>query len=158
VTQFEVRGREGQNRRCRQSTGPVIHEFQGLLVGVIPYQLTIEAHPTYLHARVSGERTPENALRFLKEVFEACVRTGHSSALLEMQFSGPSLATGDIFRVISQRSPEGAALRRIAYVEASMSDPAKARFAETVATNRAVNVRLFTDVVEAARWLGMEAN
>jgi hypothetical protein len=34
-----------------------------------------------------------------------------------------------------------------------MSDMIKARFAETVAINRAVNVRLFRDVAEAARWL-----
>jgi hypothetical protein len=116
--------------------------------------LTIEVRPTYLHAKVAGDRTPANALRFLEEVFSACVRSGHSNALLEMQLSGPSLSTSEIFRVISQRSRDGAALRKIAYVEASMSEAAKARFAETVAINRAVNVRLFEDVAEAARWLG----
>jgi hypothetical protein len=37
--------------------------------------------------------------------------------------------------------PEGTKLQRIAYVQASMTDPAKPRFAETVAVNRGVNVR-----------------
>jgi hypothetical protein len=116
--------------------------------------LTIEERPTYLHARVVGERTPANALRFLEEAFQACVRGGHVKALLEMRFSGPSLNTTEIFRVISQRSLDGATLRRIAYVEATASDLTQARFAETVAINRTVRVRLFTDVAEAAHWLG----
>ena len=117
------------------------------------YELTIEERPTYLHAKVTGERTPENALRFLEEVYAACVASGRSDALLEMRLSGPSLGTSGIFRVISERSPDGSRLRRIAYVEGSMGDPAKARFAETVAVNRNVNVRLFPDVAAAARWL-----
>jgi hypothetical protein len=34
-----------------------------------------------------------------------------------------------------------------------MEDPEGARFAETVALNRGVNVRLFAGVEEARRWL-----
>ncbi len=120
---------------------------------MLRYELTIDVRPAYLHAKVVGERTPENASRFLKEVFAACVGSSRQDALLEMRFSGPSLNMSDIFRVISQGSADGARLRRIAYVEASVTDMAKSRFAETVAINRAVNVRLFGDVAEAARWL-----
>ena len=76
-----------------------------------------------------------------------------AAALLEMKLTGPSLDAGSIFRVISQSSPEGTKLRRIAYVEASIADPSKAQFAESVAVNRGVNVRLFPDVAAAARWL-----
>jgi hypothetical protein len=121
---------------------------------LIPYKLTIEERPTYVHATVVGDRTPQNALRFLEEAFAACVKSGLSDLLLEMQFSGPSMNTTDIFRVISQRSMDGATLRKIAYVETSMSELPNARFAETVAINRAVKVRLFNDVAEAVRWLG----
>ena len=118
-----------------------------------PYRLNLEERPAYLHATVVGERTPENALRYLDEVYAACVRTGLSNVLLEMRFSGPSLGAPAVFHVVSQRSAEGARLRKVAYVEASMDGPLKARFAETVAVNRAVNIRLFFDVAEAARWL-----
>lgn len=120
---------------------------------MVPYQLTVDELPTYLHARVVGERTPENALRYLEEVYAACVRAGRSNVLLEMKFSGPSLGAPAIFHVISQASADGARLRKVAYVETSMDGPLKARFAETVALNRAVNVRLFLGVAEAARWL-----
>jgi hypothetical protein len=120
---------------------------------VIPYQLTILERPGYLHARVEGERTPENALRFLKEVYEACVQRGRWEALLEVRLAGPSLEIPDIYDVISQASADGAKLRRIAYVDATTSDAGRASFAETVAVNRSVNVRLFADVSDAARWL-----
>ena len=122
----------------------------------IPYDLTVETRRGFLHARVIGERTPENAMRFLREAHDECVRAGHSKVLLEMCLTGPSLPAGDIFRVISARSAEGAKLSRIAYVEANMGDPMRARFAETVAVNRAVNVRLFQDVAAAEQWLAGE--
>lgn len=120
---------------------------------VAAYQSTLEERPGYLHARVVGPRTPENAQRFLAEVYAACVRTGLKNVLLEMSFTGPSLGAPGVFSVISQASADGAKLGRIAYVEASADGPGKAQFAETVARNRAVNVRLFPDVAQAARWL-----
>jgi hypothetical protein len=115
--------------------------------------VTIEEQPTYLHAKLVGERTPNNLLRFLEEVHAACVKLDRSAVLLEMDLSGPSLDVGAIFSVIAQRSPEGAKLHKIAYVEDSMADPARARFAETVALNRGVNVRLFGDLDAARQWL-----
>jgi hypothetical protein len=117
------------------------------------YHLTIEERPSYLHARVIGARNPENALRFLKEVYEACVNRGYSAVLLEMNLSGPSLDSASIFRVISQQSPDATRLQKIAYVDASTSDPERPRFAETVAINRGVNVRMFQDLDAAIQWM-----
>ena len=119
----------------------------------IPYHLTIQEQPTYLHATVTGTHSPENALRFLKEVHEACMKAGKPAALLEMNLVGPSLDATSIFRVISERSGEGVKLRKIAYVDASSRDPEKMRFAETVAVNRGVNVRLFQDLAKAKEWM-----
>jgi hypothetical protein len=119
----------------------------------VPYHLTIEEHPTYLHATVAGTHSPENALRFLKEAHEACVKSGKTAVLLEMNLVGPSLDATSIFRVISERSGEAVKLRKIAYVDASSRDPEKMRFAETVAVNRGVNVRLFQDLAEAKEWM-----
>lgn len=116
------------------------------------YQLTVEQRPAYVHARVQGERTPENALRFLRESYLACVNSGRSALLLEMNLSGPSLSTTQIFDVIAERAPDGTKLDRIAFVEGS-PDLSQAYFAETVAMNRGVNVRLFPNVAAAASWL-----
>jgi hypothetical protein len=118
-----------------------------------PYRLTLEEHPGYLHATAEGKRTPENVRRFLEDAYRACVEKDRSSLLLEMRLSGPTLETTAIFNVISQRATDGAKLRRIAYIDPLTSSMAQARFAETVAVNRGVNVRLFADVETAARWL-----
>lgn len=117
------------------------------------YQLTLEERPGYLRAKVVGERTRENALRFLEEAYSACVMSGHSALLLEMRLSGPSLDTASILEVISQRAPDGMRLRKIAYVQPLVADPAMPYFAEQVAINRGVNVRLFQNVDAAAAWL-----
>ena len=120
----------------------------------MPYHLTIEENPSYLHAKVTGTHNAENARRFLVEVHEACVRGNYSAVLLEMNLSGPSLSTVSIFDVISERSPDALKLKRIAYVDAgSERDPRQARFAETVARNRGVRVRLFRNVDDAERWI-----
>ena len=120
---------------------------------MIEYQVTIERRATYLHARVVGQRTPENVMAFLQQVHAACVRSKRSDVLLEIQMSGASLDPFSIFRVISARAEDGAKLGKIAYVESSMSNKKKAKFAENLAMNRRVNVRLFDDVASAARWL-----
>jgi hypothetical protein len=120
------------------------------------YELTIEDRSHYLHARVEGTRTPENAMRFLKESGEACRRLGRDSVLLEMNLAGPSLGTSSIFGVISQSTPSGLTLRRVAYVEPPPRTPSGAEFAETIAKNRGVNVRLFRDVAGAHAWLSEE--
>ena len=117
------------------------------------YRLTLQSHPKYLHASVTGSHTPENVARFLREVHEACMSQGIGCVLVEVNFTGPSLATGSIYDVVSRQSSQAKLLRKIAYVDASPRDDGKKKFAETVALNRGVNVRLFPDVAQARRWL-----
>jgi len=124
--------------------------------GMMSYQLTIEARPGYVHAKAVGERTPGNALRFLQEAYAACMKSGRDALLLEMAFSGPSLSTTHIFNVLSERVPTGRGLRKIAYVQTEFDDPAMPYFAETVAVNRGVNVRMFQSVDTAEQWLAEE--
>ena len=117
------------------------------------FRITIAEKASYLHVTAEGPRTPENAQRVLREAYEACVKAGKSALLLELNFSGPSLSPLDIYRVITGGAADGSRLRRIAYVQAEAPDPTAPRFAETVATNRGVNVRLFRDVASASEWL-----
>ena len=118
------------------------------------YRLVVTERPGWLHATGSGDNVPRNVHRFLREAYAACVAHGRDCLLLELAFTGESLPTGAIFSIVSERSTDGAKLRRIAYVDDRFADdPEKARFAETVALNRAVNVRLFRGVGEAERWL-----
>jgi hypothetical protein len=121
------------------------------------YRLTITQRPSFLHASVVGPNTPQNVLRFLEQAYAACVERGQGALLLEMNLSGPSIGSANIFNVIAQRSADGAKLRKIAYVDRIERDPEKVRFAETVAVNRGVNVRVFPDIEAAGRWLVEDA-
>src|SRR5213078_1351367 len=97
------------------------------------YRLTVEQWRTYVHAKVVGERTPENVLRFLRDSYTACVNCGRSAVLLEMHLFGPSLTTGHVFELIATWVPDARKLRKIAYVEGSVDDPNTPAFFETVA-------------------------
>jgi hypothetical protein len=119
------------------------------------YLVTLTVHPTYLHAKGEGPRTPENALRFFREAHDACMDAGLRAILLEMAFTGPGFEPSTILNLVTERSAEGAKLRRIAYVERAAT-ASRAQLAETMAVNRGVNVRLFPDLGDAKRWL-MEA-
>jgi hypothetical protein len=117
------------------------------------YQLTIEEHPLYLHAKASGTHSAENVLRFLRETHAACDERGRDAVLVEVGFTGPSLDAGDIFKVIMERSESGKRLRKIGYVDPTPRDRERVKFAENVAFNRGVNVRLFQDVESAKAWM-----
>lgn len=119
----------------------------------MPYQLTIVEHSDYVHAIATGTHSAQNVLRFLAEAYEACVKRGHTSVLVEVNFTGPSLDVTSIYRVISQRVAEATKLARVAYVDSSGRDANRKEFAESVALNRGVNVRLFSDLEAARRWL-----
>jgi hypothetical protein len=120
----------------------------------MPYHLTIADKPAYLHARVTGTHSAENIRRFLEEVHETSVRLNHSAVLLEMNLSGLSLAATRIFDIITERSRYALRFERIAYVDVSAErEPEKMRFAETVAINRGVRVRLFRSLEDAERWI-----
>jgi hypothetical protein len=121
------------------------------------YRLTIEPHETYVQARLDGVRTPENLLRYLREAYLACLQHGKRDLLLEINLVNADLDSSSIYRVVVQRAADGAKLGRIAYVETGVTSLAKARFAETVAVNRAVNVRLFPTLREARAWLESES-
>jgi hypothetical protein len=115
--------------------------------------LTIEERPTYVYARADGDLTPANALRFLEEAYAACLKSGKPDVLLDMQLHGPDLNTTNVYEVIAQRAADGSKLRKLAYVPFQRDDRSMAYFAETVAVNRGVNVRLFESVTAAERWL-----
>ena len=117
------------------------------------YLATFDVREHYVHARVVGPRSPENARRFLQETHAACVRSGKAAVLLEMNFTGPSLDAAAIFKVISGAAAEGTGLRKVAYMDPAARDPGRPLFATNVAANRGVNVRFFGDAEEASRWL-----
>jgi len=119
------------------------------------YDFSIRRMPTYLHFAVTGDNTPENVRRSLRDVIDACTRLACSRVLLEEHFAGPSLGTVEIFEIVSEGSRKSSpAVAQIAYVDTNPEhDSNMLGFAETVAVNRGVQIRLCATVAEAEAWL-----
>ena len=117
----------------------------------MPYELTIQPKPTYLHAIVTGTMSREDVAAYLEEVRVACLNRGSRALLVEERLEGPRLGALDVFEIVSSisRSDLGE-LRAIAYVD--VTAPQAQRFAETVAVNRGMPVAVFPSVQDAERW------
>jgi hypothetical protein len=117
------------------------------------YVLRIEQKPTYLHAVVTGHNTRNNVLHYLEELLRECAARDCWYVLVEERLEGPRLGTMDVFEIASQRGrPLGTRVRGIAYVDVNAAGDLM-KFAEDVAVNRGIPVRMFRTVEEAGQWL-----
>ena len=126
----------------------------------MPHQVEIEPKGTYLQARVTGDNTPEDVEAYLSKVRDACLAHHCQRLLIEEHLLGASIGTFLVFDIVSRPSLEARnTIRRIAHVDTNVAHQRPAmRFAETVALNRGLNVKLFSTVSEAERWLASEAD
>jgi hypothetical protein len=117
------------------------------------YHLTIESRPGYLHAVVTGENSRDNVLRYLKELHAECRARKCFRVLLEERLEGPRLPLMDVFDIASLGSRNAVGeIEAIAYVDVNVQGDLM-QFAETVATNRAMPVKMFATVADAEQWL-----
>jgi hypothetical protein len=117
------------------------------------YQLQITEKPTYLHAVVTGKNTLENVTGYLKELLRECEARQCFNVLIEERLTGRRLETWDVYQIASDQSTLARGFfRSIAFVDVNASGELM-KFAETVANNRGVPVRLFATVAEAEDWL-----
>ncbi len=119
------------------------------------YQLTIDEKAGYLHFRVTGPNTPDTVRGYLADIYYACAQRNTPAILVEENLSGRGLGLFDIFEVASEGSEKTwPYIRRIAYVDLNPEhSQADMKFAETVAVNRGLNVRVFATVQDAQAWL-----
>jgi hypothetical protein len=124
------------------------------------YSFTVHRTQDYLHVKVSGINCPDTVLGYMAEVRDACVRESCSRVLIEENLEGPSLSTAAVYGVVSRGSQNAAALvMKIAFVDVNPNhDPGLMKFAETVAVNRGVEVRVFKNVTAAEQWLKSETS
>ncbi len=121
----------------------------------MPYSLSLEPRPGYLHAQVTGSNEAQTVLDYTAEIHQACVEHGLRAVLIEENLSGPSIRLSAVLGIIMQRAPDAAKLlKRIALIDHNPEhDPSRMEFAEDVAANRGVNLRLFNSVAAAEQWL-----
>jgi len=117
------------------------------------YKLTLQQKPAYLHASVTGENSRENVARYLQELRRECVARTCSRVLVEERLEGARLGTSDVFAIVMDESSRAVGVfQAIAYVDVNAGGDMM-KFAENVALNRGVPVRLFGTVAEAEKWL-----
>ena len=117
------------------------------------YQLSVLAQPTYLHFVVSGENSRENVSRYMQEVLRECTERQCFRVLIEERLVGPRLGTLQVFSMVSSGSERFLGiLKAMAYVDVNAEGDLM-QFAETVAVNRAIPVRVFAGVAAARAWL-----
>ena len=117
------------------------------------FSLEINEKATYLHAVVTGKNSKENVLNYLKKVLHECAARNISKVLIEERLEGPRLGTLDVFSVSSEGASKALGkLKAMAYVDIN-AEGNLMKFAETVAVNRGLPVRVFSTVTEAEKWL-----
>lgn len=107
-----------------------------------------------VHIDDKGELSPHHGDRG-QHPRDACLAHGCSRVLVEENLQGPSVGLVTIFNLVSRKSQGAwAAVDQFAYVDVNPAhDQPAMKFAETVAVNRGLNVRLFSNTTEAAAWL-----
>lgn len=117
------------------------------------YEVSFEQNAGYLHAIVTGMNSRENVVRYLADIYNECVARGCFRVLIEEHLKGPRLETIDVFDIASKGRDRGAVrLPTIAYVDVNAT-AGLMRFAEDVAVNRGIYIRVFPSVADAVRWL-----
>ena len=117
------------------------------------YKLTITQKPAYLHAIITGVNSRENVECYLDDIRRECTSRGCFRVLIEERLEGPRLGTIDVFRIAAEGSGRALGIfKAIAYVDVNAEGDLM-EFAETVAVNRFLAVKLFSSVSDAEKWL-----
>jgi hypothetical protein len=118
------------------------------------YKININPESGYIYAHVTGKESLENSWAYWREIAAACAEHGFSKVLVEDYLEG-EISTLDVHTFGKEFTKKtGIPLgTKIASVSLPKKLPEQ-QFAETVAVNWAgVNVKVFTDINEAKKWL-----
>jgi hypothetical protein len=119
------------------------------------YDFSVTKKQGYLHIKVLGDNAPETVHRWLADGLKACAEFKCSRVLIEENLSGKSLTTIDTFFLVAEGSKLAwQTVTQVAYLNLSPEqNPQELRFIETVAVNRGLNLKVFTKVADAEKWL-----
>lgn len=119
------------------------------------YTMTVTQKPGYLHVKVAGDNVPETIASYLMEVRETCARLKCPVVLIEESLDGPALSSTEVFQLAAEGSRDTwPDVQRVAFVDTMPGRPfEQMKFAEDVAVNRGLEVRVFRTVGEAEAWL-----
>ena len=117
------------------------------------YQLKIEQKPGYLHFTVTGRNSPDTVASYMQEVIQEVTARRCPRVLIEENLEGPRLGTMDVFTMVTAGAKRyHGMLEALAFVDLN-DEGGVMRFAEDVAVNRGIPVRVFRNVEGAEQWL-----
>ncbi len=124
------------------------------------YILNAELRSSYLYITVTGENTYDNVVSYLSEVRDKCMQYKCPNVLIVENLVGPGLDTFNIYDLISKVHEQTLQMvRKIAYVDINPAHNADAmKFAENVAVNLGVFVRVFLTIPAAEQWMVKQEN
>lgn len=119
------------------------------------YQLDVIRTGDYLHIKVSGENSAEAVAGYLHDGLALSQNTGCPFILVEDGLTGPDLDLEVVFEITSQASAAAqSAVKKVAFVKTTPGhDRSLVRFAENLAANRAVDLRVFPTIAAAEQWI-----
>jgi len=119
----------------------------------VSYELTIEHKADYLHFIVRGRNTTDNVTRYMQEVIHECAARKCFRVLIEERLEGPRLGTMEVFSMVTSGAKRyQGMLEALAFVDLN-AEGGVMRFAEDVAVNRGIPVRVFRTLDGAQQWL-----
>jgi hypothetical protein len=101
---------------------------------------------------VTGVNSVENVVAYLQQLRQECEARGCFRVLIEERLEGPRLRTLDVFQIASQGVVGASRIDAMAFVDVNAEGDLM-KFAETVAANRGLPIRLFSSVSDAKTWL-----
>src|SRR5579872_6926712 len=123
------------------------------------HSVSADFRSSFLHVKVEGDNTFADVSGYLESVARLCDQHGCAYVLIEENLKGPSLGTISVFDIASRGAERARPLiRAMAYVDANPEhNRGDMQFAETVAVNRGLTVRVFPSVAEAEPWIRQQA-
>ena len=122
------------------------------MAAAMSYELKVEQRDGYLSIQVTGENKAENVIDCMREISELCTAADCYYILVHECLDGPRLDTLAVFNVAAEGSLKALGqFDAVAYVDERMGDMAD--FAETVAVNRGMPLRMFTNLKQATSWI-----
>jgi hypothetical protein len=118
-----------------------------------PYELSFEYRPQYLYAYVRGEQDSyEISKQYWQEVADECKKSGCKKVLIEENLR-ENISMPDMYQFASEILQLGFFGIRVAFVDLQEEQQQLNKFGETVATNRGLFSRIFSNSEEAESWL-----
>lgn len=117
------------------------------------YELHFESKAGYLHACVRGTSTRlKESLERWQQIAAQCNQRGFCKVLIEEDLKGQ--ITFAELHGFAERLPKlGFTQIKVAFIDRYLDQHTANQFAETVAINRGIDVKIFLDLTEAEQWL-----